>query len=286
MNNRHSQLDRLPPQARPKLSAIMHAADEAKALAAHTVKRISELSAAIGSGAASEGEAGLMTEELARLRESLDTRQARVHATSALASSVVGFINSLPPNVALDPAKVIRPKVQDGETVRAAVERIREEIAECISDQMVTKAAPPPKADLRKQAKAHVQALADKARPGVHVDGRSGSLIVRWMQSEAIQGARVKADEVAGLLAAVLPAEMTRLLIAQVDALAEPRLSLTRDQKAERLAEIAARLDGLEREEEALIELASRDGVEIMRRPEASGYAILGLVLRREAKAA
>jgi hypothetical protein len=74
------------------------------------------------------------------------------------------------------------------------------------------------------------------------------------------------------------PDAMLARLVADIDALPEPKLSMTEKEREEKLAEVRDELDALERNEEALITRAHEmDGVEILRRADASPLAVLSV---------
>ena len=88
-------------------------------------------------------------------------------------------------------------------------------------------------------------------------------------------------SDVAGrrLIAWLDPERMVARLDEKVDALPDGEAMSTEDQQKE-LAELAAEIDALGRQEEALIEAAFAGGVDILRRSGADPAAVLGVRLR------
>jgi hypothetical protein len=84
---------------------------------------------------------------------------------------------------------------------------------------------------------------------------------------------------VVALLCWMQPAAMVAALEREIDAMPAPELALTAKEKEKRLAQLKADLDALERLEETLIEQAARDGLEILRRADASPAAVLGVAV-------
>ena len=76
------------------------------------------------------------------------------------------------------------------------------------------------------------------------------------------------------------PEAMAKRLEAEVDALPEPKLALSTDEKKKRAVELTAQIDKLERTEEALIEVALSQGLDVIRRSNASPAAVLRVVVK------
>jgi hypothetical protein len=275
---------KLPTEARNKFAAIAQAADEAATIARRSVERVNDLRKALGNNP-NHASAEEISDEIARLQLTLPLQQQRHRDLAALVTNLRGFIEGLGPHVALSTAKVPKLNLTD-ETVKQAIERTRDEIATVRSDLSLVQVAPPPKAELRKRVKAHVQDLAERGCPVVSVDANRTNLAFRWRSYQALTPG-MSGDDVAATLAWLFPDDMTKRLLAEVDRMPEPAIALSADDKRNRVAELKAKIDALEREEEALVEKAHADGYVVARRPDALPAAVLGVVIARaRAKAA
>lgn len=158
-----------------------------------------------------------------------------------------------------------------GETVQQAVVRVRAEIAEAQQQLRATRSASLPKEDAKTLARAYVDSLAAKARPRVKLAG--GTLDVSFASDDYAPNT----GRMIAIAAWLHPDQFVARLEAEIDALPEPELSLSPEQKRQRVAELTESIDQLERDEEALIVRAEEDGIEILRRATASPLAVLGL---------
>jgi hypothetical protein len=118
--------------------------------------------------------------------------------------------------------------------------------------------------------------VAEHARPGIRV-GR-GRVGVKSRPRSASGGAPftpgMTADEVAALMAWMPPEMMVDAMLQEVDALGIVD-GLSHADRARRVAELRARLDELERAEEAAISAAAEQGQDVPRRADASPAAVL-----------
>jgi hypothetical protein len=170
---------------------------------------------------------------------------------------------------------------RDGETLIQAVTRLRDKIIAAKRHLAAVKIAPLPRADQKALAAAHVKALAERGRPRVSVERDAFAAV--FIDPRADFG--VTSDYVSCVLAWLEPVQMLSALEHEIDALPVPQQPMPAAERQKREADLAADLDRLEREEEALIEAAAAQGTEIARRPDAAPGAVLSVAVA-QAKAA
>jgi hypothetical protein len=166
------------------------------------------------------------------------------------------------------------PALPPGETLVAAIAHIRDEITAARNHRRAVETAPLPKADAKALAASHVAVLAGRGKPRVEVGDTFKAVF-----TDPLADFGVSADFVACTLAWLAPDRMLAALEVQIDALPEPRAPLPKAEREKRLAELTADLDRLDRQEEALIELAAAQGTDLMRRPDAAPAAVSGVVV-------
>jgi hypothetical protein len=168
--------------------------------------------------------------------------------------------------VEIAPTVVVKPK--RGETIVAAVERVRQQIADLTSQLDDLRAAPLTRTELRKRAAALVDELAERGRPIAHVE--RGEFSVQWRRTLSAIPGMTPTDAVA-LLAWIDPDTLVARLMGEIpDA---PGVSAAERERRE--PELEAQILALERVEEALIEKTT----EVARRPNANPAAILGVMV-------
>ena len=141
--------------------------------------------------------------------------------------------------------------------------------------------APEPKADLKLAMRAQVAKLAEAARPSLRLErGRAEPVF-----GDSRRDFGVTESYIAGLLCWLHPDAMVKRLDAMVDALPDGEAMTTEDQQKE-LAELAAEIEALGRQEEALIDAAFAGGVDILRRSGADPACVLGVRVRLRVAAA
>lgn len=148
--------------------------------------------------------------------------------------------------------------------------RFRAEIATLVNERENIAGAPIP----RDEAAARIAAIIDAQFNDQVFDPAPAGLSTGSF--DAIEFRRML--ERPGLLAAVIPAELKRYLLEKYDAeLVDATPGLAAVERRARLDEIKAKIFRLEVEEEELIEQMEAEGTHMLRRPEASAIAQLGL---------
>jgi hypothetical protein len=217
-----------------------------------------------------------------RVRVSQDRHRLRHDKLHALCSSIRQWLNALPPGAVLEPAESVTAKPRQNETLAQAIERLRDEIAAAQNHLSVVKAAPLLKSELKAAASLLVQQLAQRGRPKVSA-GRDGLKVAFTADPRADTLAH--RDDIAALLCWQNPVAMVSAIEREIDALPETQAAMSAAEQSKRAAELAEQLLGLERIEEALIDKAASEGVDIPRRENASPAAVLGIAVVAKVKA-
>lgn len=266
----------LPASARLKLAQIIGQANDAQDAASSAHRRIGELRAALSE--ASGPRAGDLEHELARLSGLRDQQRERHSALAGLAANVSNWLRGVPGTSTLEPARIKLIKPKDGETLSKAVLRIRAEIAQAQSELKAARTAPPTRAELKAKAAQQVLRLVQEGKPRITSTGE-----LDFSANTHGIGAR----KVASIVAWVDPDRVLAALARDIDQMPEQQNAMSGDKKKTIMARLTADIDRLERDEEALIEQAQAEGVDIARRAMAAPAAVLGVVLKtREANAA
>jgi hypothetical protein len=200
-------------------------------------------------------------------------------------SSTLARLNQWRVELRLPPGSHLEFRPQDelppGEPALVALATVRHQIDETKEQISRVRHAPLPRAAREGAVREFLGRLSRQAGPKVNFDA-SGAVRLHW--ADTIVSSK---EDVLGLLAYVMdPEYLLAAFLAHLpqedDPSALPPLERTRQ-----IAQLETGLLALERREEGLIELATRDGVEVFRRPDASPLAVLGLhVVQQQAKAA
>ena len=206
---------------------------------------------------------------IAQLTAERDRHGARHRALASLGHRLNEWLMGLRPSTVLEvvPAADIK-KLRDGETWIDAVEATRNEIKSLQQKLAAVRSAPLPKADQKNLAAAYVMQLA-KPKITITPDGKFGTSIF-----DPNPDGRVC---IATVLAWIDPDRFVAALAREIDAMPEAALTLTATERAQRIAELSVLIDQLERSEEALIEAAQAQGIEVTRRTDCSPPCVLGV---------
>ncbi len=265
----------LPLRAQRKFSALVDAEVEAQAAVRSTNERIGEMFKASRLGENHRN-------EIERLQNLLAKHQARFTECANAASTIRRFIDMLPVGTTLEDAPREKPQLRKGETLLQAVTRMRSEIATLRAEQRRVFACVPTATEAKAAGRAYVRNLAKAGRPSIKAT--HAEFGITFEADTFATGANVKAM---AILAWLDPDALIARIDAEIDARPTTDLALTAKQKAERLADVTAKLGALEHMEERAIELAADDGQTITRRYDADPAAVLSvLVKRRKAVAA
>jgi hypothetical protein len=258
-----SPLEKLPQAARSKLQDLELSRDAALDASHAAGARLNMVPA----------NAGQVHERLARDRD----RFAEKHRALSMVVSRSNQFVMEHRFVSLESAPPAPVELKPGETVSAAIANVRMEIADLGRALAKVKLAPLPVGDRQELVDQYVVELIRRGRP--HVSVQRDRLKVEC------RGDMFVAEDVLALLAWAAPEPLARSLDREVAALPLPLQvdAMPANERIQRVAEIEEQLLILERREEALIERAAADDLDILRRGDASPLAVLGVVIVRVA---
>lgn len=269
----------LPKKAAAKWSRLLRIEADAQALTNSCLREISEANRLLDNaphGPRAPSLRAVIIEGRARLVE----LQQRHREAAALNTHLLRWLERNR-SVELEDLPVARPRLLKGETAVDAITRVRDRIAALRSEHTATEGAMLPIADLKALVRSHVQTLADRARPKITAESDKVEVTFRSKG----EGWSNKPD-LEGLLAWLDPAAFEARLCEELAGTPSTSIRLSREEKSAALSKLRVDMDALEREEEALIEMATdTNGVTIERRASASPAAILGVRQRQRARA-
>lgn len=308
-----SPADRLPPEARAKYHAIESAAEDGAALCDASFERVQEAQA---DWVRAETrlrtierniEGRLLDEEtmadarqkveearatLDRLREAHERRVASTRPARDVAFELSRYIERALAYVAeIEPAApVAAPALKKGQHYSDAVAEVRARIEKLRADAQGVEDAPQPSEVAKSRARAEIERLAEKGRPGIMPLLESASGSIEWpkryqlaaivMQDGKPIGAAGRDGFTPDPLALVCwlhRDELLKRIEREIADRADDASALNDETREKKRRQVAASILAAEREEELLIEAAEEAGIVIARRPDADARAILGL---------
>jgi hypothetical protein len=212
-----------------------------------------------------------------RLRDRLSAEQSkhalRYNQLHRLVSSVNEYVVRLrlAPGTALAPAPPL--DIQSRSAPAAEVASTREQIQEVLREIAAVRRAPLKHGSRQAAVVMHLANLARRVRPRISFDAK-GVARIGWLEDMVVDK-----SEVLGMICWALgplgPQELASAF--ELEQEGEPEGAVSPEEREERLGKLSDDLLALERREEALIERAAADGTEVLRRPEASPMAVLGI---------
>ncbi|SCB51229.1 hypothetical protein GA0061098_1015111 [Bradyrhizobium shewense] len=267
---------KLPKAAQLKILRLEDAEQQAQTLISSTVRRIGELERIIMNNP--DGDRGdAVREEIALLRERKDEHTDRHRSCCDVNAAIRRYLGMLPANAVLSDAKNIKVRPRGGESFVAAVDRVRRDIANLVSERFQVQQCGLPVEEIRAKARDWIARHAQTARPRITATHNEFAISFEVYD----ENASVPMPDIAAIMAFLYPEKLTKRIDEAIEQMPKPRLSLSAEQKGKRLREIKDLLYERETEEEALISLAEEQGQTIDRRPTADPRAILGLVVDR-----
>jgi hypothetical protein len=216
-----------------------------------------------------------MRDQLARER---DQHGARHRALASLGHRLNEWLMQLRPNTVLEMVQPADIKLRNGETFFDAIDATRNQISSLQGQLAVVKAAPLPVEDQRQSVAAYVEKMGQLARPAVSIV-KDGAVRVGF------RDVFVEPEQVLSLLAWLAPDLVRNALTSVLES--QPRVvgAMPASERLQRVAELEDKLLELERQEEASIEHAAKQGLDILRRVDASPPVVLGVVITKKAQA-
>ena len=276
----------LPTLSRVKLDGLIQKEQEARDAVGAVTRRLSDLGRALATAPSSE--AAAIEKELTRLRDRQTDLAARHRNFADLSAAIMHWLSNI--KGGLDYVKPAKAALQKGESMSAAILRLRERINALTKERVRVLQAGVPTADLKEQAIAYVDALAERGAPRLVIDHRKDFEAV-FYSADTWEDAGLAA-QIPRILAWLDPAALKKRLVESIDKLPQPTLALSGKARAQKLLGVEAELLEFERAEDALISAAEEgEGPVILRRLNADPRAILcvassrGPAVKTEAKA-
>lgn len=228
-----------------------------------------------------------LDDELARLEAQNAAKASRAQALGALLDNgIERWLFSLRPGVKITSFDGVAPKLRKGETAFEAIERVRLERLGLLADLNDLQAKPITAAAAKALAREHIELLASDGRPSVHslLDHGEGIGFMRLKSRAGSPFDHFNGDlgkdarRALSLVAWVCKDMLIKAINAEIDA-ADTDAGISDEDRAAAEFKINATLQSLEREEEALIEMAEAAGQMIDRRVDADPAAVLGIVV-------
>lgn len=271
----------LPARVETKLMALLDAEQQARTVVTMTQNAIREAQYAHDLNPHGD-KAMALAREVARLQALQPDNQARHRAIADLNAKITYYLDRLPANVTLDDAKPIKLKLKPGETHLQSVVGLRLNIVKLIGERSEVERAGLPIDEIKAQAKKWITEMALKAQPAITATHEKFDVKFTFMDPDAYTATR---DPLA-LLAWFDPELLETKLNELIDKTPKPKLALTPQEKAQRLASIKSELFSAEQLECAHIEAAKAEGTVIDQRPNVDIRALLGLVVIKDKIAA
>jgi hypothetical protein len=210
-----------------------------------------------------------------RLASERDRHQARHRALAALLSRANQFLMECRGTLEMVPPPVIEHK--SGTDLSAAIASARDAISSTKQRLQAVRTAPLAKEDAKRLAVEFVQRLQRTGKVGVAVMNDQIKLSFR--------GDMFAPEDTLAMIAQFAPDQVRNALVAALDAQPVGSDAVSADQRKRLVAELQEQLDGLERQEAALLEHAHENGVDVLYRIDMSPAAFLGVTVT-QAKAA
>jgi hypothetical protein len=268
-------LSRLTPRAQTKWETLIESENDAQTLSTSTLQRLSELRHL--DSVSGEGGRGLDYErEIDRLKAKHIAQQECHLQLAFITTRVRNFIHTLPTNVIIGDAKLPKLKHKTGEPHRAALNRIRAEIAELGHRRREVEACGLPLEEMKAQVRDWVSESARKATPRIRADHSGFGVDL----AATTFGTTINVQDI---LAWFDPERVMSKLNEAIAAMPKPKLAMTPAEKEQAFSTLTASLLDHELIEEALIEAAAQGGMTIARRTDVSPQAVLGLSIEIQA---
>jgi hypothetical protein len=204
----------------------------------------------------------------------------------SLCSNLRAWLTGLPRGTTLETVETPANPVRRGETLEAAIERIRDQITTVGNQLDMTRHAPLPRADQKDLIRDWVRLTAARCRPMISF--QNDQCRVDLLRPDA--DAHTAFLDGLSVLARAVPDALAAMLIKDLDDAGMPGANdgaLSAPDRIAKVAQLERELLTLERDEEHLIERAHASGVLVQRRETASAAAVLNVrIAARKAAAA
>lgn len=227
--------------------------------------------------------------EFKRLNELSDARHSQRSTLQRVLDSIEQWLRGgLPRGTVIEPFEgPSPPQLKKGENVSDAVEARRRRIRELRADLHRVRSSPYPSNLAMAKAKAQIAAMADQGAPSVlglieNLDDVSfPTKEVPALVYNSTPGAVVapQIPDAIGLVAWLFRDQLLKALDKEIEDCSDDAAALTDEQRQKAEVTILADVLAVERDECALIETATAQGINIAYRPDTSALSVLGLTL-------
>jgi hypothetical protein len=208
-----------------------------------------------------------------------DSCNARHQQLSRLVNMVNEWPMKLPANAVLQLSPGITIALKDKQTLADAIASARDDIAGLQQQLAITARAPLPLEDQMQLAEAFVEQQARTARPTTIAVVRDQ---LRVTFRDDIVTSR---SDVLALMCWAAPEHVLATLQSEIEAQPTAINPMSAQERTARISQIQAQLGELEQLEEGLIIRAEAEGLDVLRRPEASPAVVLGVTIKPKAQA-
>jgi hypothetical protein len=217
-----------------------------------------------------KNEVPVLEEDLADIKARFSALEGERGDRGQLAAQVRDFVENLTPGMKVVPAERVVLKKAPANFI-AEVGAVRERIQELKDEADRVRALPIPASEAKLRARQQIVAEAARGRPDASILHNRPEAGLRWPQT--YRGA----DDLGALICWLHRDAMIVAVDAEIDRVMGETIGISDHGRADKLAEIARVTLCAERTEEALIELAASSGISVIRRPDASPLAVLGV---------
>jgi hypothetical protein len=228
-----------------------------------------------------------MTADFKRLTELQKVRSGAFQSTSAAQSNVEDWLrHGVPGNCQIAEIEVEPPKLNKGEDILSALEKVRRRGRELKADLARIAAAPFPSAYCKQRMREQIETLAMQGAPSVarlvELDGPvdfQTQRLTSEVHAERRLLAFTEAPDALALTCYLQKDALIKRLDAEIDAEADDKAALSHEARQKAEAEVRADLLSVERDESALVWQAQAQGLPIEHRSDINPVALLGLRL-------
>ncbi len=228
-----------------------------------------------------------LSDDLRRLKERGEARLTAWQATSQAKAAVKEWLKSgRPGNTTLEAVEIEPPKLNKGESVTDAIERLRRRVRELRADHHRVASAPYPSTYCKQRMHGQIEALAMQGAPDVSLlveHGRKIQFQTQRVTSE-VHGERrllgfAEIPDAVALFAWTFKDQVIAKLSAEIDSESDDAAALSPEVRKQREAEVMGDLLAVERDESTLVWRAQSENLPCEHRSDCAPQAILGVRL-------
>lgn len=265
----------LPSMAQTKIQQLIEAEQQAQFSLSSTQKEISAIDHALGMTPDPKREVYLKREKIFQ-ENTLSHAQTKHRSISQLNNYVRQYLERLTAGCEVVQAKIPEVKLEPDEDYLAGVERVRGEIASLIEQRRRVERADVDLSEKKQKISAWVK--KQKGRGNPYVRWEDGEPVVRF--EARVEGAYSPVPDHLALCAWLHPKALETRLHELLESGPQPAFSLSTEDRANALAQLAKTTLQAERSEEAMIMAAADRNQVIIRRPTADPRAVLQIIVR------